>query len=72
MTSQLGLEEEFLKLGELLGSDLHEAGIGRDERVKHSLFVGYCKSHVVEMAFEFGEAGKRMVGGVGGPEELRR
>jgi hypothetical protein len=72
MASRLEFKEEFLELGEYLGCDLCEAGIGRDKSVEQSLFIGYIKSHVVEMAFEFREGGKRMVGGVGGLEGRRR
>ena len=60
----MGLEvkDKLVKFGEFVGSEFCEGGIGRDQRVEYSLLVVDGKGHVVEMAFEFGEGGKLIVG----------
>ena len=52
----------MFKFGEFVSSEFGEGGIGRDQRVEDGLLIGDGKGHVVEMAFEFGEGGKLIVG----------
>ena len=62
MGGGLEVEDKLFKFGEFVSGEFGEGGIGGDQRVEHGLLIGDSKGHVVEMAFEFGEGGKLIVG----------